>query len=340
MTHFSVDESVDESIACILEKHYHFRTAAIIRRRSVFGIVTEDGRRFVFKPLADRDSEMRLKALAGILPIFQQTDIEAALPIVNCDGNYIVYTPQAGMRAGYLQPWLQGRHVDLSQSEERLCAVQALARIQRKSIEIGRPSSTVLNHASLLNKLRVKERVIQRIWSDAQVAYPALAEARDEIFTRMTTAISRYLSSPLRQRTIAAQSVAFCHRDLAPHNILWQGNGQVGFIDFDHASYDDMFHDAMQLMSHSVYLSRLQQDDFDDLLMVYADEVGMSSSKLYLLRDLAVWPDIVIRTVLELCRAGFPRRGKLRVDFALRQDRHKERLVEGSAISRKRLSAR
>lgn len=331
------DTTADESIARALEQAYGFRVSCIVRRRTVLGIVADDGRRFIFKPMSDRDDETRLAALAATRAIFQQAGVEAALPIANSAGRFAVRPVEAGMAAGYLQPWLLGQHIDLADREERICAIQSLARIQRQSIELGRPSLSMLHHSELLNKLRVKERAMHRIWPSAKLAYPLLGEVQNELFQRMSTAMQRYMSYLVRRQSASSHALAFCHRDLAPHNILWRGGGGVGLIDFDHASYDDMLHDAMQLIGHCVYLGRLTQDDFDDMLMIYAGEVGLSQQQLYLLRDLALWPDIAIRTVLELCRSGFPNRGQIRLAYALRQDSFKQQLVENSALSAKRL---
>lgn len=333
----------DSLFACALqdtlEREYGLTMVALVRRRTVFGVVAEDGQRYVFKPLPTGDGESRLQALAKLESVFAEASAEAALPTLNRRGEYVVRIPYGNTHAfGYLQPWLRGRHVDVAKSIEREAVMQSLARFQRASQDAGWPAKEHLERGSLLHKFRVKQRALERIWPQAQRFLPQLTRVREDVFTRMSSAIHRYSSHVIAQRGDTKWTQAFCHRDLAPHNVLWQQDGAVAWIDFDHAGYDDMLHDAMQFTSHCVYLGHLSQTDFNRLLTVYADEAMLSADRLYLLRDLTLWPDILIRAMIEWCRADFPPSGKHRVLYALRQERLKQQLTEHAHVTVKRLN--
>lgn len=320
-------------LARALAQHYGIQTVAVIRRRTVLGVVAEDGQRYIWKPLTLRDDEERLRALADLEPIFSNSMAPCALPLRTRAGAFIVELKEQKKR-GYLQPWLSGRHVDVRVQQERLSVLKSLARVQKQSQLANRPGWSTLQRGTLYHKLRMKERALAKIWMSATSVYSPLKRMGHLVETQTMKVLQTYASYLANPRRQAVTDIAFCHRDLAPHNVLWQADGTVAWIDFDHAGYDDMLHDAVQFASHTVFLtSKLTAEDFAQMLDTYATEADLTRERKELLWVLASWPDILVRTVIEWARRGCDPADTTRLEYAMacekrkilyRQERHRE----------------
>lgn len=322
----------------LLAAAYGVDVRAIIRRRTVLGIVAEDGAQYIWKPLSLRDDGQRLAALADMQAVFDGAKTQAALPLPAKNGRFVVRNG-AGADAGYLQPWLTGRHVNVTNRPERLAVLRSLARVQRASQEASFPGSDVLQRGTLLQKLRLKERAIMRVWPTVEAAYPALAGFKAPFWRRMQTIQQRYAASLAEQRQAPTAHIAFCHRDLAPHNVLFRSDGEVAWIDFDHAGYDDMLHDAMQFISHSMFLARLTSSDYHELLQTYVDEARLGRDRTEMLWTLTGWPDILIRTLVEWYRLNCKPEGRTRVKYAIACELRKQEFHRQVGANSKRLDA-
>jgi Ser/Thr protein kinase RdoA (MazF antagonist) len=313
--------------------------AAVFRRRTVLGIITKDADSFIWKPMGTRDDEKRLHALAGLAELFDEAGTEAALPLPTHDGSILIRCSSGGEKTGYLQKWLPGRHIDVQHTDERLAVMDSLARVHLASQQLDFPGWETLQRGTLLHKLRMKERALQRIWPTVEDAHPPLLEWRNVLAQQVTATIHKYSTYLAENRHDWHRDVALCHRDLAPHNMLLQPNGNIAWIDFDHANYDDSLHDVMQFISHSLFLARLSEQDICDLMDTYASAAALPTIRREVLWSLVFWPDILIRTLVDWYRSGCPDEGKSRVRYALECEIRKHRICRQMGIFRERLNA-
>ncbi|WAH38416.1 phosphotransferase [Alicyclobacillus dauci] len=321
-----------------VSRWYGIDARAIVRRRTVQGIVAVDGSRYIWKPLSLRDDEERLAALAGLQDVFAESDTATALPLPTRDGHFIVrFSDQQG--GGYLQPWLSGRHVEVAVRRERLAVIRSIARIQRSSQRLGFPHWSRLQRGTLLQKLRLKERAFSKIWTTLESEYAPLRAWKSKLQRQMQTVLQRYTAYLAEHQGQIKTHFAFCHRDLAPHNVLFQPNKGVAWIDFDHANYDDMLHDVMQFISHTTFLAQLSSEDFREMIDTYVEESEMSRDRTNLLWTLSAWPDILVRTLMEWYRNGCPADGVTRLDYAIACERRKEQYRLDAGVDMVRLDA-
>jgi Ser/Thr protein kinase RdoA (MazF antagonist) len=313
-----------EKLVQHLWRSYGIQAQAIIRRRTVLGIVDEDGHAYIWKPARLGDDEARLAALAGLQSVYQASGTDVALPLRARSGRYLTRVSDADT-AGYLQPWLTGRHVDVSVAKERLRVLSSLAAVQRASQQAGFPGQQVLTRGTLLGKLRMKEKALWRVWPTVEAAYPVLRHWRQPTERRMTYVLQSYKTYLARHHDDTAD-IAFCHRDLAPHNVLCQPEGRIGWIDFDHANYDDMLHDAIQFVGHTVFLAALSAEAYRELVETYVAAAEIDTERAQLLWTLTTWPDVLIRVCVEWVRQGCRKEGITRIDHAIACERKRMRL--------------
>ncbi|MFB5192084.1 phosphotransferase [Alicyclobacillus fastidiosus] len=314
--------SAREHLVLAFRRAYGVEVKSLVRRRTVVGVVAEDGSHFIWKPLNARDDEERLSALAGLRPVFESAGTEAALPLPTLSGGYVLEVG-SGLQSGYLQKWVTGRHVDASSLRERHAVLSSLGRVHRRSQICGFPAWSTLQRGTLLHKLRLKERAVSRIWAPAEVACPALRGWKARVEGQMRYVLRRYAAYLAECRDDVQHAFAFCHRDLAPHNVMYQGADEVAWIDFDHANYDDMLHDPMQFISHCTYLAQMSAEEYYDLHQRYAESANLTATQASTLWTLTMWPDILVRTLLEWTRAGCREEGLTRVHYALTCERRK-----------------
>lgn len=310
----------DAELASALLASHGLRIASIVRKRTVQGVIAEDGTRVIWKPLTPRDDEARLNALAAMTSCYQSAGARVALPLAGIDGQSFIVRLDDG-HAGYVQPWLNGRHIDVAHRGERLEVLTSLARVQRASQTQLMPMYSHLQRGTLFGKLRAKKRAIERVWDDAARVCDLLLPWKTSIFKRMEYVLrtyDRHVANPQREWR---KETAFCHRDLAPHNVLYLPGDAIGWIDFDHAGYDDMLSDAMQFISHALFLAPLTDATYRELFDVYGETARLSPEQTALLYTLSLWPDVLIRTLIEWVQSGFRPDGQVKLEYALQCER-------------------
>ncbi|WP_206916475.1 phosphotransferase [Alicyclobacillus suci] len=313
--------SIRDHLVAALLRHYGIGVETLVRRRTVVGIIGEDGRHFIWKPLTVRDDEARLRALAELSPVFEVAGAEAALPLPTREGHYVMDVP--GIQPGYLQHWLTGRHVNTNHWREREAVLTSLGRLHRASQASQFPGWSVLQRGTLLHKLRLKERGVSRLWQVAELKCPDLRHWRERAQAQMRYVLKRYAAYLADHRNDVHATFAFCHRDLAPHNVIYQGADTVAWIDFDHANYDDMLHDPMQFISHCTFLTQMSADEYNRLHDCYITSAKLSSEQADMLWTLTMWPDILVRALMEWSRTGYQEDGLTRVHYAIACERRK-----------------
>lgn len=316
----------EAEFADVIQSHYGIRVEAVVRKRSVVGIISTDDARYIWKPSLVSDTEERLRALSRMDVVYRATRTRCALPIPTQSGRFIVRI--ADGRNGYLQPWIEGRHLQVQRRSERLGAIRSLAEVHRSAKSHRYPGREHLWRGTLLHKLRAKERALLRVWPTVERAQPFLRRWRKELAECMRDTIEFYEASMTNMQNPWLSNLSFCHRDLAPHNLLVDDKESVGWIDFDHAGYDDMLSDPMQLISHTVFLSDLSTDDYMEMFEVYAEAAELDSRRAGLLHRLAGWPDIMIRTLLEWAKNGCPQSGETKVLYAVACERRRQSFYE------------
>jgi Ser/Thr protein kinase RdoA (MazF antagonist) len=227
---------------------------AIVTLKTVTGVVGKDGMRYIWKPARPRDTERRLAVVARIAEAMSADGLPAAGPLASRHGERLIETDSG---PGYLQPWLPGRHVRLSDAEERLTAVCTVAQVHRWSRRVpfladphlGGPEWQNVTGGVLPVKLRSKLQALHGVWGPAKDACPELAAVEKDVF-RVSEEVVAAVEKAWQAHGGTCRTL--CHRDLAPHNLLWMTRAwPVSLIDFDHAGWDDPFLDFMQLLNHT-----------------------------------------------------------------------------------------
>ncbi len=298
---------------------YGLQVQAVIKLRTVYGLVCNDRSRWILKPAPPYEQRERLQALAAVANHARESGLSLAAPVPCRSGEWLM--SYAG-RSWYLQPWLRGRHVNLAEPEERLAVVRTIARLHAATRKLAPAYSALLPTGSLTSRLQRKQAAASAVWAEASIALPQLKRWKEPLFARMQPALSA-------ARRIEARPVlrVFSHRDLVPHNMLWSASSSASIclIDFDCAGFDTPYLDIMQLCSHSLHFSREQSGLFRDIVDTYA-----KTSKLPLatteLRDLLQFPDLFVRSLLEWAKLGFGRRGRRAVVAALSCEQNRDRL--------------
>ncbi|AEJ44145.1 aminoglycoside phosphotransferase family protein [Alicyclobacillus acidocaldarius] len=300
-------------MADLVRRAYGIEAEAIVHKRTVWGIVAGTSR-YILKRARPQDSEERLRALADVLRHYPRFGVAAASPLETARGTMRVSDGRGAWY--YLQLWLEGRHVDASDESERLAVTRALARAQRAAPTQG--VLRALQTATLRDKWRAKLQLLERL--KAVTADAEMAELLRRIAARARAVYASYVEG--------ARPLAFCHRDLAPHNVLVGPGGTVMFIDFDHAGYDDPFADPIQWVSHVAYLVPLCSRSYQRLWLAYAQEAELHEEHLVSLVRLGAWPDMALRALAEAFRGGQSASRMWRLRYALRREEERARLHE------------
>ncbi|ACV59129.1 phosphotransferase [Alicyclobacillus acidocaldarius] len=299
-------------MADLVRRAYGIEADAIVHKRTVWGIVAGTSR-YILKRARPQDSEERLRALADVLSHYPRLGVAAARPLETVRGTMRVSDGRGVWY--YLQPWLEGRHVDASDESERLAVTRALARAQRAAPAKG--ALLALQTATLRDKWRAKLQLLERL--KAIPVEAEIAESLHRIAARARAVYASYLDE-------ARRPLAFCHRDLAPHNVLVGPGGSVMFIDFDHAGYDDPFSDPIQWVSHVAYLVPLCSGAYRRLWLAYAQAAELDEAELVSLVRLGAWPDIALRALAEAFRGAQSASRMWRLRYALRCEEDRARL--------------
>jgi Ser/Thr protein kinase RdoA (MazF antagonist) len=312
---------------------YGLDILAVVERRTVCGLVGTNVN-WIWKPALENDDEQRLYDLARMTHYISQQGLPCGGPIPNRTGRFITI-PYQGAKPGYLQMWLPGRHVNVTDKLERHAVIRAIAKLHMiGKLPVFQMGSS-LHRGRLLSKLRMKQRTLQGIWSEANTRTMVLSPLESYIFGTMEHCIFEY-ENWLRKN---GWMNTFCHRDLAPHNLLWNQSEDeeyaVSIIDFDHSGFDDPLHDVMQFTSHTIFLSNCTANDLEKMITTYAERTGLSNDRFELLCLLLRWPDILIRTVVEWYRHGYEQSKEIRVNHAVMKEEKRRQLLTEMLYARK-----
>ncbi|MCL6627668.1 MAG: hypothetical protein K6T68_13920, partial [Alicyclobacillus shizuokensis] len=168
----------NSALVRLLTREYGIQPLCILPIKTVWGIVDVRGGRYIWKPAGRNDGQGRLGELARLAQGLA-TALTLAAPIPTRGGRLL--TGWDG-QLGYLQPWLAGRHVSLSNPRERLAALRALAQLHRLSQPWLPALPSFAQRAGLAARLTGKLRTLHRAWPQAEAAWPALARARGLVF--------------------------------------------------------------------------------------------------------------------------------------------------------------
>ncbi len=306
-----------------LESAYGISIAATVQRRTVIGLCAENGHCYMWKEVSQRESEERLADLREVLVALEGNHIRVAPPIANRFGRVRVYLPSANA-SGFLQPWLAGRHANYNDLQETVRVIKEVARMHRTLSADEWRNRRTLTRGHLRQRLQNKRRALEVIWRTAVVSYPSLATIEPVCRQRMDTVLAAY-STSLAQMSVWPMS--FCHRDLAPHNVLLNTRGEVQLIDFDQAGLDDPLHDILQILNHVIFLHPLRPGELRELVDVYVESGQLSKARSRMLWRLLSWPENLGRSLVEWAKRGYSQEDLPRVSFAVQKEMARFRLL-------------
>ncbi|MBX6351741.1 MAG: phosphotransferase [Thermoflavifilum sp.] len=299
----------------VIQQTYGVRVQAMVRMRSVIGLLLADGRRWVWKRARPFDSEMRLADVAAACRRLRAAGIVAAGPVPTSSGRYLVDV--AGC-SGYVQPWLRGRHVDGGARDEQDDVLTAIGRMHACLRQEAQHWHVVPDPWPLRRKLHTKWSLFRRNLRMGALALPALAEYTPRLEARAEAAMQALTggdawSAYERRRTV-------CHRDLALHNMLHLAPRRIALIDFDQTAPDDALGDVLQVVHHLVYSRLPKPGDLKRWVSVYVASSGLSAGDEARLWRLLAFPDLAVRTLCDWADAGYPEQAKTRVLAACRAE--------------------
>lgn len=260
-----------------------------------------DGSRYIWKTLKVTTPPSRVVELLQFTKWLSELGFRVPIPLLTVRGVTLCQTPdgRGGYETGYLQPWLGGSHLSLSDDRERRAALSTVAHLHQ---------ATAVNAKgyvpSLLSlRLRRKYDLLARMWPKLVTALPDYGELAGILFKGAQRAILAAERGNVRDARLPDLRRSWCHRDLAPHNILWDGE-TVGLIDFDLAAPDDPLTDVVQLCNHALVLDAVDQYGWHEMGRQYATEASLSEGQEQRLWDLLWFPDFLLRSLTEWMNSG------------------------------------
>ncbi|MBM7865176.1 CotS family spore coat protein [Heliobacterium gestii] len=88
-----------------------------------------------------------------------------------------------------------------------------------------------------------------------------------------------------------ASEGGICHHDLAHHNVILNEEGQISFLDFDHAVMDTRLHDIGSLLIRALKRDRWSVEKGVNLLMAYHDAYPLSQGEREVLAAFLSFPN-------------------------------------------------
>jgi Ser/Thr protein kinase RdoA (MazF antagonist) len=312
---------IDKSrLAAALADFYHIEVDSVIELGTVCGVVSRDGRKYIWKCLrSDARDGFRVAVQRYVTKALCRRGLPAPEPLVNRYGRLVTTIEDQG---GYLQPWLSGHPVNPLNRAERLRAAAALGWFHAVSADLSIPAHGQLVRGSLLTKLVLKRNFLLQVWDQVAIRCPLLARDEATLFAAANRAIA------------AAEEPApfiYAHRDAAPHNLLAQRGGRVALIDFDEAGLDDPLLDLFQFANHGVALGALAPGYFRELVEVYSKNCPLSEQRRQCLWVLFSYPDVLVRTVSEWARRGWADDGLRQVRQAVELERLRREILKQDA---------
>ncbi len=314
----ALPKDTERPLAAAVRRYYGIDVKCLVRMKSVWGLVTEDGRRFVWKQAGPYDDPRRLADLAGLLAAAAACGITAAGPLPSRCGTWLVRVE--GLGPGYLQPWLDGRSLDVRSEAERHAALVALARLHRATSAAAAAGVTWRVHR-FHERLRMKLAVLRQLWPMARFRFPELRGMERAVLANAQAAVAVYTAWCREPQGGGHRwREGLCHGDVAPHNLLWAEDGRISFIDFDQAGIDDPLADVFQFCNHVALLDPLGPGQMRAMVRTYAAAAGLSEPMERVLWHLLRFPDALIRALAQWARPGSPAGADVRVRCAVRAE--------------------
>lgn len=292
---------------------------SVIQMKTVWGVLCQGGSRFIWKPASAEMSPARLYALHSVIHALQAMGNQLAGPLTNRQGG--VWSVLRDGTEGYLQPWFTGRHVDVGNKQERLSTLATVAHFHHHAASLQVQHGPELYRMTLYDKIHMKANTLRAIWPNLKVAVPGVSEIEPvlgEVMEDVADAQHAFLDG-----CAGVPPLTFCHRDLAPHNVLYNGLHNLSLIDFDQAGMDDPLIDVIQWSNHTVFLAGAERQHFTDMVAVYARALSLSTARQQLLWRLLRFPDILIRTASEWVKAGCPANKRHRLIHAIKREQRR-----------------
>jgi Ser/Thr protein kinase RdoA (MazF antagonist) len=314
-----------------LARSYGVRVRGLVKMRTVIGVSLQDGRKWIWKWARPVDTEQRLRDVAAAVSVLGAGGVPAAGPIINGDGRYL--TLAAG-RPGYVQPWLPGRHVNGANMQEQLGALAVVGYCHTLLRPAAASFRVVPDAWPLRRKLGAKRALLRASLPRALAALPALRDTSVDWLQSAEDAWQALVGGDAPSwRTYRARRT-FCHRDMALHNLLWQGPGRIALIDFDQAAPDDPLGDVFQLVHHFSYMRSPEPGSIRAWVEAYRVAARLVEEDERRLWGLLSFPDLLTRAVGDWVRAGCPASGAARVLAACRSEEAKLKVLRSDARSR------
>lgn len=313
-----------DAIAAAVRVGYGITVSSIIQMKTVFGVLAEDGQRFIWKFVRANDTEYRLAALHAVGARVAEAGISVASPIPNWDGRFITHLETG--EGGYLQPWMTGRHVRLGDKQERLMVIATIAQFHRWAM-VASPVVTLDSPGGVLPvRLKRKRAILGHALQLAENRFFVQSQMRNALLSMADEAVeyASFLEPELPRH------LRFCHRDLAPHNLLWLNDGRVALIDFDRAGWDDPLLDLLQLFNHTLFLNEHHAVAISDFVDVYTRNQRLTEQRIVFFKKIAGFPEHLTRALVEWVKAGYPENQKVRVEWALAKERFRQELLLGT----------
>ncbi len=309
------------TLVAALAESYQIEVASVIELRTVCGIVTSDGKKYIWKCLrSDARDGVRLGVQKYVARALCLHGLPAPEPLVNRYGRLV--TPVEN-QIGYLQPWLDGQPVDPVDRADRLRAAAALGWFHTVSSSLAVPMQRQLLRGSLLSKLVLKRNFLLQVWDRLKEGCPLLAAEEVPLFAAANEAIAA-AEQPA--------SLIYTHRDAAPHNLLIQ-EGRVAIIDFDEAGLDNPLLDILQLANHGIVLGALAPGYFRELADVYCRNHVLSEPRRQVLWNLFKFPDVLVRSAAEWAKQGWAADYVRQVRWAAQLERLRRQVLQEDAPS-------
>ena len=149
--------------------------------------------------------------------------------------------------------WVKGRHCDYLDEQDAVAVAQALAHLHRASRILGSVQCRTplalgplaLHFSRRLDQLKNFARLARK--TSVPRAFDRLFVRDFEFYYRQSVdALEKLASSDYNELCHSTSFQAFCHRDLAYHNILINEHGPR-FLDFDYSLVDLGLHDLADL---------------------------------------------------------------------------------------------
>jgi Ser/Thr protein kinase RdoA (MazF antagonist) len=280
-------------LAAALERFYGLSVVSVVPMRTVYGVLTTTGERWIWKCVRRQSViPLHIQVQTYVAAALLEHGIIAPMPTRNRYGDWIT---QIGSDVGYLQPWVSGRHIDVGDTSERLRAVATIAAFHSVAGHLPLHPYRELMRPPLCAKLAMKRDFLYAKWDQVTACCPDSKGQAEVLFRAADSAVH------------AAERVRvflYAHRDMAPHNLLLQAEGNVALIDFDEAGLDDPLVDLFQCTNHGIHFGGLGAGYFRHILETYRRNCPIDGDREQALWVMFGFPELLFRAVSEWVREG------------------------------------